>query len=179
MPINTPLKLLQTCEQWKQPRDPGCLGCIGEYTTPVMWGVYYVFVRPSLHANNLSQIWTQLMGLHWRQSKGRPTTENEGHVWLFKRHSSSIDYSIVSKNGVYRIYDHRHVALPRFIPCIMPRIIPTNHTTNLTTNHTYCFEAMFWGIRGIILRIIPPKHNLPCNTLSRHRGALRNSRTNR
>ena len=41
----------------------------------------------------------------------------------------------VSRNGVYKIYDHMHVAFLR----IIPRIIPANHTTN----HTLDFEAMF------------------------------------
>ena len=30
----------------------------------------------------------------------------------------------VSRNGVYKIYDHMHVAFPR----IIPRIMPPNHT---------------------------------------------------
>ena len=47
----------------------------------------------------------------------------------------------VSRNGVYKIYDHMHVAFPR--------IIPANHTTN----HTHGFEAMFWSMRDILMAL--------------------------
>ena len=67
-------------------------------------------------------------------------------------------YTSVSVNDVDKIYESRHVALPR----IMPRIIPTNHTTTVQK------------LGRIIPWIIPPKHTpnhtsesyLPCNTLS-------------
>ena len=55
-------------------------------------------------------------------------------------------YMSVSRNGVYKIYDHMHVAFPR----IIPRIMPPNHTTN----HTHDFNK---GGRNIP-RNIPPKH---------------------
>ena len=41
-------------------------------------------------------------------------------VWLKK----AWKYMSVSRNGVYKIYDHMHVAFPR----IIPRIMPPNHT---------------------------------------------------
>ena len=34
------------------------------------------------------------------------------------------EYKSVSRNGIYKIYDHMHVAFPR----IIPRIMPPNHT---------------------------------------------------
>ena len=38
--------------------------------------------------------------------------------------SKILRYMSVSRNGVYKIYDHMHVAFPR----IIPRIMPPNHT---------------------------------------------------
>ena len=42
----------------------------------------------------------------------------------------------VSRNGVYKIYDHMHVALPR----IIPRIMPPNHTRE-SYHESYPFFA--------------------------------------
>ena len=63
-------------------------------------------------------------------------------------------YMSVSRNGVYKIYDHMHVAFPRIIPRIMPRIIPANHTTN----HTHDFGKGGRNIPETYPRNIPPKH---------------------
>ena len=50
----------------------------------------------------------------------------------------------VSRNGVYKIYDHMHVAFPR----ITPRIMPPNHTReSYHESYHESFEAMFWNSR--------------------------------
>jgi len=81
-------------------------------------------------------------------------------LWLFV--IQFIDFANVSKNGVYRIFDHMHVAFPRII---IPQIIPSNqsyfriipillkHVLRHQANHK-CPESYFRKIPGIT----PPNH---------------------
>ena len=84
-------------------------------------------------------------------------------LWLFVIHF--IDFANVSNNGVYRIFDHMHVAFPRIL--LIPQIIPTNqsyiriipivlkHVLRHQTNHKFkCPESYFRKIP----EIIPPNH---------------------
>ena len=52
------------------------------------------------------------------------------HIYIYCIHMT------VSRNGVYKIHDHMHVALPR----IIPRIMPPNHTRE-SYHESYPFFA--------------------------------------
>ena len=91
-----------------------------------------------LHIDNYCNIPPENNTALARWWRWRPSIQSK-HTWktrflLFLSKAALYTFMSVSRNGVYNIYDHMHVAFPR--------IMPPNHTTN----RTHDFEAMFWNI---------------------------------
>ena len=102
--------------------------------------VHYSMILPPKKTNFGPDISCWFLSNPFRGSK-RPPNE----VCLLWFHYV---YHSVSKNGIYRIYEHRHVALPRIMPRIIPMVLKP------------CFQASSESYPGWYL---------PCNTLSWHR----------